>query len=170
MIREIVREGEKALVKEEEGEKKDMYIALESHPNLGGVWVGKIGTKEEIKEYLRELYKEGNMEYLFCILLLQEKAEMNDIDMEKEFNIVWNGDYYEFKRWKKLNSLEDLKVGMLVRDEEGREGIIESINGEYLNVRFNQALYITTIHYSDIVEYLPEKEEEQEQMAGVVAK
>ena len=66
--------------------KEPLYIALESHPNIGGLWIGKIGTKEEIQEYIDGLKKEGHLDYLYCILKLEEHADMQD-GYEHEFGL-----------------------------------------------------------------------------------
>lgn len=49
-------------------------VVLESHPNSGGCWVGKVGTEPEIMDYLKKAEKEGNLDYVFALLELKEEA------------------------------------------------------------------------------------------------
>lgn len=50
-------------------------VVLESHPNIGGYWVGKVGNEREVLDYLRDTAKKGTLDYVFCIVELKEKAE-----------------------------------------------------------------------------------------------
>lgn len=49
-------------------------VVIESHPNSGGFWTGKVGTERETLDYLRDAEKKGDLDYVFCILELKEKA------------------------------------------------------------------------------------------------
>lgn len=50
-------------------------IVLETHPNSGGCWVGKLGTEREVIAYLKEMAEKGTLDYVGDILELKEKAE-----------------------------------------------------------------------------------------------
>ncbi len=50
-------------------------VVLETHPNSGGCWVGKLGTEKEIIQYLAQLAKDGTLDYVGGIVELKEKAE-----------------------------------------------------------------------------------------------
>ena len=63
----------------------ERYLVIETHPNKptsgwGYEWVGKIGTREEVKEYIKKVVEEGNEDYLDCIVPLEEGAEVEEID------------------------------------------------------------------------------------------
>jgi len=49
-------------------------VVLETHPNSGGCWFGKLGTETEIIQYLQQLAKDGNLEYVGGIVELKEGA------------------------------------------------------------------------------------------------
>ena len=55
-------------------------VVIESHPNSGGFWTGKVGTEQEVLDYLKEAEKKGDLDYVFCILELKEKAEHETSD------------------------------------------------------------------------------------------
>ena len=63
------------------------YIVLETHPNLGGLWIGKIGTKEEVQEYVNN----SEPAYIEEILELREGASFKENTAE-EFGLVWDKD------------------------------------------------------------------------------
>ena len=50
-------------------------VVLETHPNSGGCWIGKLGTESEVIQYLKELAKAGTLDYVGGILELKERAE-----------------------------------------------------------------------------------------------
>ncbi len=50
-------------------------IVLETHPNSGGCWVGKMGTETEILQYLAQLAKDGTLDYVGDILELKNGAQ-----------------------------------------------------------------------------------------------
>jgi len=50
-------------------------VVLETHPNSGGCWIGKLGSESDVIQYLKELAKEGTLDYVGGILELKEKAE-----------------------------------------------------------------------------------------------
>jgi len=50
-------------------------VVLETHPNSGGCWIGKIGTESEVISYLKEMAVKGVLEYVGGIVELKEKAE-----------------------------------------------------------------------------------------------
>jgi len=50
-------------------------VVLETHPNSGGCWIGKLGSEGEVIRYLKELAKAGTLSYVGGILELKEKAE-----------------------------------------------------------------------------------------------
>lgn len=50
-------------------------IVLESHPNSGGYWFGKMGTEAEVVEYLLELAGDKNLDYVYAIFELKEGAQ-----------------------------------------------------------------------------------------------
>ena len=50
-------------------------IVVESHPNSGGFWTGKIGTEQEVLQYLQKLEKDGNLDYIFAIAELKEGSD-----------------------------------------------------------------------------------------------
>jgi len=49
-------------------------LVVESHPNSGGFWTGKIGSEGEILQYLQKLEKDGTLDYVFAIAELKEGA------------------------------------------------------------------------------------------------
>ena len=51
------------------------FVVLETHPNSGGCWIGKIGTESEVISYLKEMAVKGVLEYVGGIVELKEKAE-----------------------------------------------------------------------------------------------
>ena len=67
------------------GENKKKYAVFETHPNMGGLWIGKIGTEEEILEYLRELEKSGNLDYVDFICELREGWDAVNDNTTEEF-------------------------------------------------------------------------------------
>ncbi|RLG13925.1 MAG: hypothetical protein DRN66_03275 [Candidatus Nanohalarchaeota archaeon] len=71
----------------------EKYIVLESHPNLMGLWIGKIGTKEEVQKYVDKM----DPSYLNCILRLEEGADIQEKTAE-EFGLVWDEEAAEWKR------------------------------------------------------------------------
>ena len=50
-------------------------VVMETHPNSGGCWVGKLGTEQEIIQYLAQLAKDGTLEYVGDIVELKEGAQ-----------------------------------------------------------------------------------------------
>lgn len=50
-------------------------VVIESHPNIGGFWTGKVGTEREVFEYLKEAERSGHLDYVSIILELKERAE-----------------------------------------------------------------------------------------------
>jgi len=75
------------------GERR--FVVLETHPNSGGCWVGKLGTGSEVLEYLKDLEKKGQLDYVGNIIELKEKADEETQD------------------WLKLDDYQP--VGVLVR-------------------------------------------------------
>ena len=67
------------------------YIVLEAHPNLGGLWIGKIGTKEEVQKYVDN----ADPAYIECILRLEDGADIQEHTAE-EFGLVWNDEDCEW--------------------------------------------------------------------------
>jgi len=57
------------------------YIVIETHPNSGGWWVGKIGTRKEIEEYVSQT----DLDYVAFILELRDGGE----DVTEEF-LSWD--------------------------------------------------------------------------------
>jgi len=55
-------------------------VLIESHPNSGGFWVGKVGTEVEILSYLKEQEDKGTLDYVFALLELKEEAGDEVID------------------------------------------------------------------------------------------
>jgi len=55
-------------------------VLIESHPNSGGFWVGKVGTEVEILSYLKEQEDKGTLDYVFSLLELKEEAGDEVID------------------------------------------------------------------------------------------
>ena len=51
------------------------FVVLETHPNSGGCWIGKLGTGSEVISYLKEMATKGFLDYVGSILELKEKAE-----------------------------------------------------------------------------------------------
>jgi len=49
-------------------------VLVESHPNSGGFWIGRIGTEREIQEYLKQLEIDGTLDYVFAIAELKPGA------------------------------------------------------------------------------------------------
>ncbi len=49
-------------------------LVVESHPNSGGFWVGRMGTEREIQEYLKRLEIDGTLDYVFDIAELKPGA------------------------------------------------------------------------------------------------
>ena len=49
-------------------------VVIEAHPNSGVIWVGKVGTEREILDYLKAADTEHDLNYVFAILELKEKA------------------------------------------------------------------------------------------------
>jgi len=72
------------------GERR--LIVIESHPNSGGFWVGKLGSAREIKAYLLRLQKLGHIPFVFAILELKGSAEN------------------EYTNWISTNDYEDGEV------------------------------------------------------------
>lgn len=58
-------------------------VVIESHPNSGGFWTGKVGTEREVFEYLKAAEKSGQLDYVLTILELKEKAEHETSDWLK---------------------------------------------------------------------------------------
>jgi len=56
-------------------------VVLETHPNSGGCWVGKLGTESEILQYLAQLAKDGTLDYVGGIVELKEKAEEEILEL-----------------------------------------------------------------------------------------
>ena len=77
----------------------EKYIVLESHPNLMGLWIGKIGTKEEIQEYVNKLGP--YVDYIHCILRLKEGADIAERTAE-EFGLVWDEEVAEWRKVKQM--------------------------------------------------------------------
>lgn len=50
-------------------------VVVESHPNSGGFWVGKVGTAREIGSYLQRVNRQGQLDYVFAILELKGAAK-----------------------------------------------------------------------------------------------
>ena len=50
-------------------------IVLETHPNSGGCWVGKMDTETEVIQYLKQMADEGTLDYVGDILELKEGAQ-----------------------------------------------------------------------------------------------
>lgn len=55
-------------------------VILESHPNMGGYWFGKMGTEAEMLAYLKEQEAEGTLDYVYAILELKEGAKEESDD------------------------------------------------------------------------------------------
>lgn len=51
------------------------FVVLETHPNMGGCWIGKLGSASEVIQYLKEMATAGTLDYVGGILELKEKAE-----------------------------------------------------------------------------------------------
>jgi len=68
------------------------YVVVESHPNMGGYWVGISGDKQKVIEYL----KRSDLDYIYAVLELKEKGE----DVSKKF-LKWDSRTFSFSR---LNS------------------------------------------------------------------
>ncbi len=49
-------------------------VLVESHPNSGGFWVGRIGTERQIQEYLKQLETDSTLDYVFAIAELKPGA------------------------------------------------------------------------------------------------
>lgn len=49
-------------------------VVVESHPNAGGFWVGKVGTEREVSEYLKTAEGNGDLDYIYAILELKKGA------------------------------------------------------------------------------------------------
>ncbi len=49
-------------------------LVVESHPNSGGFWVGRMGTEREIQEYLKQLVTDGTLDYVSAIAELKPGA------------------------------------------------------------------------------------------------
>ena len=49
-------------------------VLIESHPNSGGFWVGRVGTEREVLEYLKKAEAEGNLDYAFSLIELKKGA------------------------------------------------------------------------------------------------
>jgi len=59
----------------------ERYVLLESHPNSPThCWVGKIGTRQEVEDYIRESVEKGEEDYLDSVIPLEEGAELEGID------------------------------------------------------------------------------------------
>ena len=63
------------------GERR--FVVLETHPNSGGCWVGKLGTEREVLEYLKDLEKKGQLDYVGGIVELKEDAHDEVLDWIK---------------------------------------------------------------------------------------
>jgi len=55
-------------------------MVIESHPNSGGFWTGKVGTEREVLDYLKQQDKDGTLDYVFAIVELKEGAEHETSD------------------------------------------------------------------------------------------
>jgi len=65
---------------------KPLYAVFESHPNTGSLWIGRIGTEEEVLEYVKCLIKEGGEDYISFICELREGWDLeNDATTEAIF-------------------------------------------------------------------------------------
>ena len=74
------------------------YIVLESHPNIGGLWIGFIGTKRLVKQYIARLHP-AQLDYITQILPLKPGAEALPLpELEAEFGLVWSDDIGSFTR------------------------------------------------------------------------
>ncbi len=49
-------------------------LLVESHPNSGGFWVGRVGTEREIQECPKQLEADGTLDYVFAIAELKPGA------------------------------------------------------------------------------------------------
>ena len=49
-------------------------VVMETHPNSGGWWFGKMGTETEILQYLAQLAKDDALDYVGGIVELKESA------------------------------------------------------------------------------------------------
>ena len=49
-------------------------VVVESHPNSGGFWTGKMGSEREILQYLKKLESDGTLDYVFAVVELKEGA------------------------------------------------------------------------------------------------
>lgn len=50
-------------------------VVLETHPNTGGCWFGKMGTAREVIAYLKEMAEKGSLAYVGGIVELKEGAK-----------------------------------------------------------------------------------------------
>jgi len=55
-------------------------VVIESHPNSGGFWTGKVGTEQEVLDYLKDADMKGHLDYVFCILEMKEGADHETSD------------------------------------------------------------------------------------------
>ena len=55
-------------------------VVLETHPNSGGCWFGKMGTETEITQYLKQLATDGTLNYVDGIVELKEGAHDEVLD------------------------------------------------------------------------------------------
>lgn len=81
--------------------KQRRLIMLESHPNMGGFWVGRIGTERDIAEYLKDVESRRLLDYAFLILELREGAK-NEVDDWIEFD---EGEPIELKKFPPAGKL-----------------------------------------------------------------
>jgi hypothetical protein len=63
------------------------YVVIESHPNMGSYWVGTLGDKKKVIEYL----KKSDLDYVHSVLELKEKGE----DVSKKF-LNWDSRTFGF--------------------------------------------------------------------------
>lgn len=47
------------------------YIVIEAHPNSGRMWVGFVGSKMALEDYLYGMNYECNLDYIFAIFPLE---------------------------------------------------------------------------------------------------
>ena len=71
--------------------KEEKYVVIESHPNGGSLWVGKVGDEKEIRAYLKREIRHVLMGYIWNILELKKNGEIVN---EKFLEI--DEDTYEF--------------------------------------------------------------------------
>jgi len=109
--------------------------------------VSNIYLMADSREQAEKLHKElegGLCSNCICELLMQEGYEII-----KPKN-----------KWKEITDIDELKEGMIVKDETGRQGVIIGIMKDRLEVIWKGASYSETVHISYLESYLVEKEEE----------